>query len=88
MLKNDLIEFKNADNLIKARNEIDTEIIKLSKKIRKLQELKKEYECELWNKCDHIWVKQDQGMVGWTPKICSKCDLSALQPRKQSNYLR
>ena len=84
----DLIEFKNAEDLIKARNEIDREVIKLSKKIRELQNQKKECEFELWNKCEHIWVKQDDGMVGSTPKICSKCNLSALQPRRNPEYLR
>tara|TARA_B000000557_G_scaffold226520_1_gene197006 strand:- start:171 stop:410 length:240 start_codon:yes stop_codon:yes gene_type:complete len=74
--------------LIKARNEIDTEMIELSKKIRELEKVKSDYEYELWNKCEHIWVNEDDGgNVGWTPKVCSKCRLSSVEPRKK-NYLR
>ena len=73
--------------LIKARNEIDTEMIELSKKIRELQQVKIDYEFELWNKCEHIWVNDDDSGGGWTPKVCSKCRLSSCPPRP-SNYLR
>jgi len=78
----------DANTLIQSRNEIETEMIQLSRKLKELQDIKNEYECELWDKCEHIWVRQDDGCVGWTPRICSKCKLSALQPRKSTKYLR
>ena len=77
----------DADELIKARNEIDTEMIQLSIKIKQLQATKIEYECEIWEKCDHSWVRDDDCGVGWTPKSCSTCRLSSCPPHRRSSYL-
>ena len=79
----------DAESLIKARNDIESELEQLSRKIKELQEVKNDYECELWDKCEHIWVRQDDcGRVGWNPRICSKCQLLDLQPSKNRKYLR
>ncbi len=71
----------NAGELIKARNEIDEEMMELSKKIYNLKSVKENYEYEIWTKCSHEWITDPNASCDdLCKRSCKKCKLS-VQPR-------
>jgi hypothetical protein len=78
----------NADELIKARNEVDGEMMKLSKKMYNLKNVKENYEYEIWSRCEHEWVTDpNTSSDDLCKRSCKKCNLS-VKPIVPTNYYK